>query len=346
MRQLGLGLLLFLAVGATADATATLGVDSATYDFGAVIEGTMVTHAFILRNGGNATLDIASVRAACGCTTTALPTSSLAPGESVALEARVDTSNFSGRIMKEIYVDSNDPANPTAVLTVQGEVEPLQPYNITPSDLKYLFLLIIDVRDPTPYAAGHLWGAVNIPASRLSLWTEILPRDVILVLYDSDGQESGVQAKYLQSVGFPQARSLAGGLAAWSLLPGAVDYVVGALPSLPEPTAGAVEAYEMPNGDLRLIYLVVIDLRTPQEYANPGGHFLGAVNIPAGDLAQWEASLPRDAEIVLYDQTGGESDRQAERLQGTGFTKLHSLAGGYDAWVQLYGISCLIAERQ
>ncbi len=345
MKRLSLGLVLVVAFGALAAAAPILGVDTVTYDFGSVAEGTVVSHTFILSNLGDDTLTITGTRATCGCTTTALSKSSLAPGESVSLEARVDTSHFSGRIMKQVYIDSNDPTTPSAVVYIQGDVTQLQPYNITLGDLKYLFFLIIDLRDPTAYAAGHLLGAMSIPSTNLPLWTGILPRDVILVLYDNTGVDSAVQAKYLQNAGFPQARSLAGGLAAWSLIPNAASYIRGTLPALPAPAPAALQPYEIGNGDVRSIYLIVIDVRTPAQYASRGGHFMGALNIPAEDLSLWQSKLPKDVQIVLYDQTGQGSDQQAQVLQAAGLSKAQSLAGGYDAWVRSYGITFLIAER-
>ena len=348
MKRMGLGFVLAVALGVAGAGAPTLGIDAVVYDFGSVSEGTVVSHTFILSNLGDSPLLIAGARATCGCTTTALPKTTLAPGESVPLEARVDTNNFGGRISKQIYVDSNDPSTPSVVLHIQGDVIPLQPYNISPSDLHYLFYLAIDVRSAEAYAAGHLLGAMSIPSPTLPLWVDILPRDIILVLYDNTGAESAVRAQYLRSVGFSEARSLAGGLAAWSLTPNAASYMVGSPPSVAAPAQSALEPYEMPNGDLRSIYVVVIDLRSPAEYATGHaleGHFMGALNIATADLARWQSLLPKDAEIVLYDQTGIESDRQAQMLQSAGFAKAHSLAGGIDAWRHAYGIEFLIRER-
>ena len=348
MKRLGLGLLLVVALGVAAAGAPILGMDAVVYDFGSVSEGAIVSHTFILTNLGDSPLLITGARATCGCTTTALPKTTLAPGESVPLEARVDTSNFGGRILKQIYVDSNDPSTPSAVLHIQGDVVPLQPYNISPSDLHYLFYLVIDVRSAEAYAAGHLLGAISIPSPTLPLWVDILPRDIILVLYDDTGTESAAQTQYLRSIGFPEARSLAGGLAAWSLTPNAASYMVGSPPSVASPAQSALQPYEMPNGDLRSIFVVVIDLRLPAEYATGRaleGHFMGALNIPTADLDRWQSLLPKDAQIVLYDQTGQESDRQAQMLQSAGFAKAHSLAGGIDAWRRAYSIEFLIRER-
>ncbi len=346
MRRWGLAVAFVAAAGAAVAAAPMLGVDLASYDFGSVSEGTVVTHTFVLTNLGDSVLTITGTRATCGCTTTALAKSSLAPGESVPLDARVDTSHFGGRIQKQIYIDSNDPTTPSALVTIQGDVTPLAAYNISPSDLNYLFFLLIDVRSPADYAAGHLLGAMNIPSAHLGLWLGILPRDVILVLYDNTGQDSAAQAKFLQGAGFPQARSLAGGLAAWTHSPSASAYVLGSLPDLPAPPAAALESFEIANGDVRSIYLIVIDLRPRDVYADRGGHFMGAMTIPAEELAGWQAKLPKDAQIVLYDQTGAGGDPQAQILQAAGFNKAQSLAGGYDAWFRSYGIRFLIAEAQ
>jgi rhodanese-related sulfurtransferase len=122
--------------------------------------------------------------------------------------------------------------------------------------------------------------------------------------------------------------------------------VSGALPVLTAPAPASLQPYELGNADLRSIYLIVIDVRTPADYANRGGHFMGAVSVPASDLPLWQSKLPRDAQIVLYDQTGAEADRLTQDLQATGLARVQSLAGGYDAWVRSYGITFLIAERQ
>ena len=345
MNRVGVGLLLCIALGASALGQPILAFDSVVYDFGTVVEGATVTHAFVITNAGDQALEIKAVRATCGCTATALSKTSLLPGESVSLEATVDTAGFGGSISKVIYVESNDPSSPTAVVHIEGTVTPLAPYNVALTDLKRTYQLLVDIRSAAAYAQAHLLGAVNIPSAYLSLWLDILPRDTLVILYDDDGQGSAAQAKYLQSVGFPYARSLAGGLAAWNAMPNGSDYVIGTPPTLPAPAATPVQAYEIANGVLAPMYVVLIDLRAPSDYASPGGHFLGAVNVPSAELAAWESHLPKDAEVVLYDQTGTESDRQAERLQAAGYENVQGLSGGYDAWVRAFGITYLVAER-
>ena len=162
-----LTLIAVVALGATLVAAPKIAVDNAVYDFGTVLEGVFVTHKFLLSNVGDEPLTITSVRVACGCTATVLSKTNLEPGESVELEASLDTSHYGGRISKSISVESNDPENARLTLRLTGIVTQPEPYHITISDFNYLFYLLIDLRDNETYAASHLMGAINIPLAEL-----------------------------------------------------------------------------------------------------------------------------------------------------------------------------------
>jgi len=210
-----LTLIAVVALGATLVAAPKIAVDKAVYDFGTVLEGVFVTHEFLLSNVGHEPLTITRVRVACGCTTTALSKTTLAPGESVELEASLDTSYYGGKISKSIYVESNDPENTRLTLRLTGVVTQPEPYHITISDVDYLFYLLIDLRDNEAYAASHLMGAINIPLAELGEWLSRLPQRVLIIFYDQDGTQSDLTAQVLSDKGFPDAKSLMGGLDEW-----------------------------------------------------------------------------------------------------------------------------------
>lgn len=219
MKRIGLVLLVVvLGLGTIAMAAPKIGVDAAVYDFGEVIEGIAVVHAFVIENIGDAPLKISSVQVSCGCTTTSLAKSTLGPGESVDLEVTFDTAGFGGKMVKNIYVESNDPTTPKLVLQLVGTVKRPQRYNIAASDLNYLFYLLIDLRTPEEYTASHLLGAVNIPYAELDDWKDRLPKGVLIILYDEDGTLSDQVVQALNADGFPQAKSLLGGLNEWRRL--------------------------------------------------------------------------------------------------------------------------------
>ncbi|MCK4600183.1 DUF1573 domain-containing protein, partial [Candidatus Bipolaricaulota bacterium] len=165
------------------------------------------------------TLTISRVWASCGCTTTALAKTSLASGESVELDAILNTAELSGGIHnKNIYIDSNDPMNPTLTLRITGSVEQgkkMQKYHIPAEDLSYWFYMLIDLRDQQDFAGGHLIGAINVPLSKLEDWINPLPRETLIILYDQDGSLSDEAAQDLNIGGFSNAKSLFGGLNEW-----------------------------------------------------------------------------------------------------------------------------------
>lgn len=73
----------------------------------------------------------------------------------------------------------------------------------------------------------------------------------------------------------------------------------------------------------------VLDVREPHEYqiCNLGGHL-----IPLGELPQRVHELDRSREIVAHCKGGVRSAKAVAFLQGAGFEKVSSLAGGILAW--------------
>lgn len=65
--------------------------------------------------------------------------------------------------------------------------------------------------------------------------------------------------------------------------------------------------------------LLVIDVRTPQEFA--AGHIPGAINIPLDDLARKLADMKvrQDTTLVTVCEHGGRSSRAAVELQKMGY---------------------------
>ncbi len=86
-------------------------------------------------------------------------------------------------------------------------------------------LLLVDVREPAEWGAGHIAGAVLIPRGILesSADLEIPKRHALLsaararevVLYCASGGRSAFGAQRLEEMGFTNVASLAGGFGAW-----------------------------------------------------------------------------------------------------------------------------------
>jgi hypothetical protein len=93
-------------------------------DVGVVSKGDKVTHDFLIRNEGNAPLQITEVRPACGCTVVEFD-KTIAPGQTGKVHVVIDTATFSGAIAKGVTAFTSDTGNPQIELTVRADVQPL-----------------------------------------------------------------------------------------------------------------------------------------------------------------------------------------------------------------------------
>lgn len=81
--------------------------------------------------------------------------------------------------------------------------------------------LILDVREPAEYAAGHLPGAFNIPRGVLEFRIGAHPdfqdkQDAHIIVYCQSGGRSALATEVLNKMGFNNAVSMEGGFKAWT----------------------------------------------------------------------------------------------------------------------------------
>jgi rhodanese-related sulfurtransferase len=77
--------------------------------------------------------------------------------------------------------------------------------------------LVLDLRSPDAFAAGHLTGARNLPPDQILKAGETLKKykEKPVVVYCDTGSLAGSAARQLAAQGFTKAVNLRGGLAAW-----------------------------------------------------------------------------------------------------------------------------------
>ena len=92
--------------------------------------------------------------------------------------------------------------------------------------------VVLDVREESEYAAGHIPGAVHASRGmlefKLSATPALQPRDLKVVLYCKTSGRAALAAQAMQAMGYLDVRSIAGGFDAWVAAGGAV-----AKPELP-----------------------------------------------------------------------------------------------------------------
>ena len=92
-------------------------------EYGEVPKGDKLEWSFVVKNTGNADLQILAAKPGCGCTVADFD-KVIKPGETGKVTAHVDTTNFNGPIAKTVTLETNDPASPTSTLTIHAIVKP------------------------------------------------------------------------------------------------------------------------------------------------------------------------------------------------------------------------------
>jgi len=93
---------------------------------------------------------------------------------------------------------------------------------MTPQDLRHHLargreVLLVDVRQPWEYQLVHLDGARLIPLGELPAHVDELDRARPIVIYCHHGIRSFDAMVFLRSMGFPDVKSLQGGIDRWSV---------------------------------------------------------------------------------------------------------------------------------
>ncbi|HWS33028.1 MAG TPA: rhodanese-like domain-containing protein, partial [Actinoplanes sp.] len=180
--------------------------------------------------------------------------------------------------------------------------------------------IVVDARDPHDYAAGHLRGALNIPADGRfaeTAGTVAQPADQLLVVAEPDRAEEIVIR--LARIGFDQV----------------LGYLHEPETALPQMEADLTRASRITATDLRTALdsprpPVVLDVRTAGEREQ--GTIHGSAHIPLPELPCRLAEIPADRPVVVHCAGGYRSSAAASLLRATGHPDVSDLLGGYAAW--------------
>jgi len=104
---------------------ATIKFEKIEHNYGIIKEeGGKQECTFSFVNAGNDSLKLINVKPSCGCTTSDWTKTAIMPGKKGYVNATYDPMNRPGKFNKTITVNTNDPDQPTIILTIQGEVTP------------------------------------------------------------------------------------------------------------------------------------------------------------------------------------------------------------------------------
>ena len=97
------------------------------------------------------------------------------------------------------------------------------------------------------------------------------------------------------------------------------------------PTISAQQLHQLLHSKKEILLL---DVRENHELHESSGSISGVKNIPLAQLGTHLDALKRDPDrtIVTICRSGGRATKAAQVLRAAGFTDVHVLAGGMQAW--------------
>ena len=76
-------------------------------------------------------------------------------------------------------------------------------------------VVLLDVREPSEYAEGHIPGVALIPMGEVPNRLSEIPKDKTVIVTCRSGNRSGQIAEYLRQQGYDDVHNMKGGILAW-----------------------------------------------------------------------------------------------------------------------------------
>ncbi len=113
-----------------------------------------------------------------------------------------------------------------------------------------------------------------------------------------------------------------------------------ASPAAPVAAANQVEVAQLgPNVDVATVNalqgrddVVILDVREQSEY--DAGHIPGVTLIPMNAVANRLNEIPKDKPVIVTCRSGNRSGQVTDYLRQQGYTNVHNMTGGINAWQQ------------
>jgi rhodanese-related sulfurtransferase len=108
----------------------------------------------------------------------------------------------------------------------------------------------------------------------------------------------------------------------------------------PAPAATQLDVTQLgPNVDVATVNalqgrddVVILDVREQSEY--DAGHIPGVKLIPLNDVPNRLNEIPKDKPVIVTCRSGNRSGQATDFLRQQGYTNVHNMTGGINAWQQ------------
>lgn len=207
---------------------------------------------------------------------------------------------------------------------------------------------VIDVREPSEYAEGHIPGAVNIPLRELGDNLNMIPTDRQVFIYCASGHRAGMALSSLGMMGYDNVISFVPGWKGWSaageeVSTEAVTAETFAVPDISKEMFAAVDGFlaTIPEGwliagdaatvdEALSAGALALDVRDTGEYGE--GHIPGALNIPLRELAARFDEIPTGQNVISYCISGHRQAMSLPMIHVLGNDATKGFPASYLGW--------------
>ena len=205
------------------------------------------------------------------------------------------------------------------------QLPPLQP--MSPVDIDTFQKsggLLLDTRDSTQFANGHIEGSLHIALSgQFASWAGTLIRPGSAIVLIAEDEEKLHEARTrLARVGLDRVSGfLAGGILAWHNA------------GRPLRVTEQIPVEELRHRIAEGLVDHILDVRRPAEWQT--GHIDSARNTPLNHLTEEAEKLDRGARVAVLCAGGFRSAIACSLLEAAGFERISNVVGGMAAWSKL-----------
>jgi hypothetical protein len=182
-------------------------VDEPFHDFGVMDSGSKGRHIFVLKNTGNAPLELKAGSTSCKCTLSEIDEKPVPPGGEGHVTVQWNPHGYHGNFHQTANVTTNDPDRPTIELTVTGRVTTAA--SVTPGELVLSRIAASEQGKGTVKIYGFLPQKMEITGHEFSDSSNAANFDVKFSpltsdqLKEEEGATSGVLAEVTVKPGLP-----------------------------------------------------------------------------------------------------------------------------------------------
>jgi len=226
-------------------------------------------------------------------------------------------------------IEIENPPEPPPTQTIK-DITPEEAFALIQENQHNSDFVIFDYRTSEEFAKEHIENAIN-----LDYYSDIfqdvlnqLDKNKTYLIYDQNEGRSGEALDMMAEINFREVYNMLGGITQWA----AEGFpTIQATQQIIEDII-VQEAFALILKNQNNPYFVIIDIRTPEEFADE--HIENAINIDySSETFQDELDqLDKDNIYLVYDQNGGYSADALDMMVELNFSETYNMLGGITQW--------------